>query len=69
MMKEVTVDLTDSDGNSILALVEYNTAYPRDYKVITASVFVNGEWHEINNCVMIQAQYSGEILKCLLETM
>lgn len=67
-MRELTVNLTDSDGNSIMALVEYNEMYPVDNRVLSAVVYTHGDWIVINNVGMVHAQYQEEILKCITET-
>jgi hypothetical protein len=64
-MKELTVNLTDSDGNSIMALVEYNEMYPVDNRVLSAVVYTHGDWIAIINTGMVHAQYREEILKCI----
>lgn len=64
-----TVLLTDSDGNAIMALVEYNQEYIQDFKVMYATVElkVNGDVHYISNLEMLRFQYSEDILKQLRE--
>ncbi len=66
-MKELTVELADSDGNPIYALIEYNPQYKDDYSVLSASVCVNHSWLEITNLELIRAQYSGQIINKIHE--
>jgi hypothetical protein len=68
-MNEITVYLRDSDKNEIMALVEYNPSYPKDFKVVVASVDIPNVSTfsvirtEISNLTMLEAQYAEDILK------
>lgn len=64
-----TILLTDSDTNSIMALVEYNPDYIQDFKVLYATVElkVNGNVHYISNLEMLRFQYSEDIIRQLRE--
>lgn len=67
-MNEITVYLYDSDKNEIMALIEYNPAYPKDFKVVAANVKIplQGTAYreaEISNLTMLEAQYAEDILK------
>ena len=64
-----TILLTDSDSNAIMALVEYNSGYVQDFKVLYAKVElkVSGEQHYISNMEMLRYQYSSDIINQLKE--
>ena len=64
-----TILLTDSDSNSIMALVEYNHDYIQDFKVLYATVELkaSGDVHYISNLEMLRFQYSEDIIKQLRE--
>ena len=64
-----TIILTDSDGNAIMALVDYNPDYIQDFKVLYATVELkaNGYVHYISNLEMLRFQYSEDIIKQLRE--
>lgn len=63
-IKQCVVDLVDSDGNFIMAFVEYNTFYESDFVVTQAVVEIKatGGRHFIKNVEMIRAQYSDQIV-------
>jgi hypothetical protein len=64
-----TILLTDSDSNSIMALVEYNPDYIQDFKVLYATVELkaSGYVHYISNLEMLRFQYSEDIIRQLRE--
>jgi len=68
-MNEITIYLYDSDKNEIMALIEYNPSYPKDFKVVAASVDIPNtstmsfQRTEISNLTMLEAQYAEDILK------
>lgn len=60
-MKDVTIDLFDSDNNHVLVLVRYNEQYLSDYSVLAAQVMVGGNEIRLDNLRMIEAQYATDI--------
>jgi hypothetical protein len=68
-MKEMTVELKDSDGNFIMSLIQYNPSYPQDFRVLSANVTlkVSGTTHAIDNMEMVRAQYYQDIFKIVIE--
>lgn len=64
-----TILLTDSDGNAIMALVDYSPEYIQDFKVMYATVELktNGDVHYISNLEMLRFQYSEDIIRQLRE--
>lgn len=64
--KDFTCVLQDAYGNQVLALVRYNVDYPRDFRVLSASVVDNGKEIVIANTTNVEAQYFDMIFKMII---
>jgi len=60
-----TIILADSDDNEIMALVEYNTNYIQDMKVLYATVELKANGYKccISNPDVVKFQYYDEIVE------
>lgn len=64
-MKEITIDLFDSDGHHMLALIRYNESYYEDFTVLAAQIMINGNGVRIDNTRMVEAQYASDIQEAI----
>ena len=63
--KDFTCVLTDAYDNQVLALVRYNVDYPRDFKVLSASVVDKGKEIVLDNTTTVEAQYFDMIMRMI----